>query len=216
MRSTALTMPDAKRCPACLASSTLSSMAARARNAIEMQQSETRPAAARSESPRSSLALGRLSKRANLVVQTNLPAQHAEHQRRGQVAVCRGERIDGFAAQQIVGVRLPALDGHQNVEGALRAAGDFMRDGAACSSPLRCSGHAVSRAVCRAQRRFRAGTLPPCRRFLPSSCTSSNSSHVSSGAGGEEPVIFDATADPAAADARSRDWLLRALPCDGR
>jgi hypothetical protein len=48
-----------------------------------------------------------------LVVQANLPAEHAEHQGCGQVAVGGGERIHGFAAEQVVGVGLAALDGHE-------------------------------------------------------------------------------------------------------
>ena len=51
------------------------------------------------------------------MVETNLPAQHAENQSRGQVAVSRRESVDGFAAQQIVGVGLAALDGQKNLEG---------------------------------------------------------------------------------------------------
>ena len=48
----------------------------------------------------------------HLMVEANLPAKHAQNQRRGQVAIGGGERVDGFAAEQVVRMRIAALDGH--------------------------------------------------------------------------------------------------------
>ena len=64
-----------------------------------------------------------------LVVELNLPAQHAQHQRRGQVAVGSARDVDGFAAQQIVGVGLAALDGHENLEGGFAGWRDWQASG---------------------------------------------------------------------------------------
>ena len=57
------------------------------RNAIEKPEAETRPGAAAISTSASSFAFGRLSSGRRFVVEPDLPAQHAEHQRRGQVAV---------------------------------------------------------------------------------------------------------------------------------
>ena len=63
------------------------------------------------------LGVGMLEEGLNLVVEEDLPAKHAEDEGCGEVAVRRGERVDGFAAKQIVGMRLAAFDCQQNVEG---------------------------------------------------------------------------------------------------
>ena len=46
----------------------------------------------------------------DLLVQQHLPAQCAEHQSSGQIAVSGRKRIDRIAAQQIVSVRLVPLN----------------------------------------------------------------------------------------------------------
>jgi hypothetical protein len=51
-----------------------------------------------------------------LMVEANLPTEHAKHERRGKMAVGGRKSVDGFAAQQIVGVRLPTLDSEQNLK----------------------------------------------------------------------------------------------------
>ena len=61
------------------------------------------------------------------MVEPNLPAEHAQHQGRGQIAVGGRESVDGLAAQQIVGVGLAALDGHENLEGGLASGRDLGR-----------------------------------------------------------------------------------------
>ena len=61
------------------------------RNAIQMQQLKC-PIRSAIRISASSFAFGRLAAADNLLVQQNLPAQHAQHQRRGQVAVRRRER----------------------------------------------------------------------------------------------------------------------------
>ena len=43
--------------------------------------------------------VGMSEQSADLLVELNLPAEHAQDERRDQVAVGGGERIDGFAAQ---------------------------------------------------------------------------------------------------------------------
>ena len=45
----------------------------------------------------------------DLLIELNLPAKHAQHERSGQIAVGCGKRVDLSAAQKIVGVRLAAL-----------------------------------------------------------------------------------------------------------
>ena len=57
------------------------------------------------------LRMGARQQDLDLMVELNLPAQHAQNECRGQVAVRRGERVDGFAAQQVVGMGVAALDG---------------------------------------------------------------------------------------------------------
>ena len=63
------------------------------------------------------------------MVELNLPAKHTQHQRRGQVAVGSREGVDPLGAQQIVGVRLAAFDGHENRKGRLAGRGDDGLDG---------------------------------------------------------------------------------------
>ena len=143
-------MPEAKRWPACLASSTLSSMAARA--GMRSMWSNWKCAQAQGdENLGIELGVGAGQQGAELVVELNLPAQHAQDQRRGQVAVGSGERVDGFAAQQIVGVGMAALDGHQNLEGGLARWGD-LGHGPQPSHAL--AGSAIPRRNSAAARRF--------------------------------------------------------------
>src|SRR5580698_3121734 len=63
----------------------------------------------------------------NLHIQANLPAQNSEHQRRGQVSIGRRKNLYALAAQQIVGVRIPALNGEKNAEGFLARRGNLRR-----------------------------------------------------------------------------------------
>ncbi len=93
------------------------------------------------------------------MVEADLPAQHAQHQRRGQVAVGWRESVDGFAAQQIVGVGVAALDGHEDLEGGFAGG----RDGGHGSQPNRTLGRAP--AADEIPRRNSAAVS----RFLPSS-----------------------------------------------
>ena len=108
--------------------------------------------------------IGTFQSRANLGIQPDLPAKHAQHQGGRQIAVGDAERIDFLASEQIVRVGLAALDGEKNVEGSL-ARGRDSRHGA---QPRRAS------AASGFPRRNSAAS----RRFLPSSCTSAISSHV--------------------------------------
>ena len=62
-----------------------------------------------------------------LAVELNLPAQHAQHQRRCQIAVGARKSVDGLAAQQIVGVRLAPLNRQQNLKCRLARWGDVLR-----------------------------------------------------------------------------------------
>ena len=109
-----------KRWPACLASSTLSSMAAWA-GMRSRSEAETRPGAARSALPRSSFGVRSLQQALDFA----RPAGSASAARRAPAPwpdCGRGrERVDRLAAQQIVGVRLAALDRHQNSETRLCA-----------------------------------------------------------------------------------------------
>jgi predicted component of type VI protein secretion system len=67
----------------------------------------------------------------DLVVEANLPAEHAQHQRRGQVAISLRESVDSLSAQQIVGVGLATLDGHENLKGCFAC----WRDGGHSDEP---------------------------------------------------------------------------------
>jgi hypothetical protein len=53
---------------------------------------------------------------ADLVIETNLPAENAEHKGCDQIAVEGRESINGFVAKQVVSVRAVALDCHENDE----------------------------------------------------------------------------------------------------
>ena len=57
------------------------------------------------------LGVGPGEQRMKLMIEQNLPAQYAQHERRSQVAVRSRESVDCPAAQQLIGVRLPAFDG---------------------------------------------------------------------------------------------------------
>ena len=85
------------------------------RNPIQMQQLK-RPHAQSDPHFRIELCIGMLQQRPNLLVQPNLPAQHAQHQRRRQIPIRRRQRIHARLAQQFVRVRTPALNSKQNVE----------------------------------------------------------------------------------------------------
>ena len=73
------------------------------RNAVQMQQLECAEA---KRDPNLSIKLGArpCEQPSNLIVQLDLPAQHAQHESRGQVAVGRGKSSNRLAAQQIIGV----------------------------------------------------------------------------------------------------------------
>lgn len=55
--------------------------------------------------------------RPEVVIEADLPAESAEHEGCGQVAIGGGELIDGISSQQFVGMAFAALDGGENVEG---------------------------------------------------------------------------------------------------
>ena len=80
--------------------------------------------------------VGAFEQNLKLMIEPNLPAENAQHQRHRQVAVLGREYIDGFAAEKIVGVRLAALHGHENREGCLASG----RDGGHRFQPNRASG----------------------------------------------------------------------------
>ena len=87
-------------------------------NAIEIQYLE-RAHAQRDKNFRIDLGVGMREERPQLVVDPDLPPKHTQHQRRGQIAVNRGESVDRFATKQVVRMRLAAFDCQQNVEGCL-------------------------------------------------------------------------------------------------
>ena len=138
-------MPEAKRWPACLASSTLSSIAARAGMRSMMQNLKCAEAES-DQDFRIELGVGVLEQGLNLVIEANLPAEYAEHQGRGQIAVGGRERVDGFAAEQIVRVGVAAFDGHEDLEGGFarrrNIRGAILRRGLAYAGlPGRCHRH---------------------------------------------------------------------------
>jgi hypothetical protein len=61
------------------------------------------------------------------VVEADLPAKYAKNQRCGQVAIGKRKSVDGFAAQQIVRVRVAAINCEQHVEGGFASRGNFCR-----------------------------------------------------------------------------------------
>ena len=72
--------------------------------------------------------IGAFQESLKLLVELNLPAEYAQDQGCGQVPVRRGESGDGFAAQQIVGVRMAALNSHEDVKGGVARGGDGGHD----------------------------------------------------------------------------------------
>ncbi len=70
-----------------------------------------------------------------LVIEEDLPAEHAEHESCGQMAVGGRERVDGSRAQQIIRVRVAALDSQQDFEGGFTCG----RDGGQGGQPRRAS-----------------------------------------------------------------------------
>ena len=62
------------------------------------------------------LGVGALEKGLQLVIELNLPTEDAENEGRGEIAVGRGEGVDGFGAQEIVRVRLAAFDGDEDLK----------------------------------------------------------------------------------------------------
>ena len=52
-----------------------------------------------------------------LAIEEDLPAKHTEHECCGEMAVGGRERVDRLRTQQVIRVRVAALDSQQNVEG---------------------------------------------------------------------------------------------------
>ena len=69
-------------------------------------------------------SVGVLEQRLQLVVEADLPAEHAENQGCGEIAVCRRECADGFAAQQVIGKGVPSLHSQEDVEGCFACQGN--------------------------------------------------------------------------------------------
>jgi hypothetical protein len=94
------------------------------RDAIEVKDLECAEPES-DENFRFKAGVGMLEQGLDLVVEANLPAEGAENKRGGQIAVGRGENVDGFAAQQIVRVGLATLDGDEDVEGGFSRGRNF-------------------------------------------------------------------------------------------
>src|SRR5271157_1848482 len=132
-------------------------------NAVE--KSELENAEAESDQDfRIEPGIGMFQQRPRQLVQENLPAKHAQHQSRRQMTVRWRELVDLIGPQEIVSVVLAAFDSQKNAESGLAR----WRDGRHGAQP-RCTS-AASGFPCR--------NSMASRRFLPSSCTSSNSSQV--------------------------------------
>ncbi len=150
----------------------------------------------------SSLRVGTLEQRANLLVQTNLPAKHAQHQRRGQIAVRGCERVDCFCC---------AAD-RQSGPGRARRRGEYGKR--LCARERWQAWRSTQPRIRR--ERVSAQELGGVRRFLPSSCTSSNSSQVSPAQADEEPMVLDAHPSPAQRRPVAQRSSRAQPPCDAR
>jgi hypothetical protein len=69
--------------------------------------------------------IGAFEQGMELMVEADLPAEYAENQGRGQIAIGCGKCVDGFAAEQVVGVGVAVLDGHENLEGGFASRGNI-------------------------------------------------------------------------------------------
>ena len=96
-----------------------------------------------------------LDEKLELLIETNLPAENAEHESCSQMAIGGRECVDRFRTQQIIGVSFAALDGQQNIEGGFAR----WRDG----------GHGAQPKCASAGSGFPRRNSSVVMRFLPSS-----------------------------------------------
>ena len=137
------------------------------RNAIQVQQLK-RAQPQRNQIFSIEFRIGPLEKRLQPLIEFDLPSQHTQHQCGCQMPVRRRQCRHSLAAQQIVGVPRSALYRHEHRE----------------SSLARCRNRGHRRQLDRASKCAPAANCIPRKnsatasRFLPSSCTSTNSIHV--------------------------------------
>ena len=166
---------------------------------------ETRPGAAQSEFPRSSFASGRFSSGricwSSRICQRSTPSTSAVARLRSAAE----SALTALPRSRSSECASPRSTASRISNAALRA-GETRAT--ASSQP-----HIAQPGAEPAPRRNSAAVI----RFLPSSCTSSSSSHVSAGAGGKQPMVLDANLSRLQRRSMPRSRRLRRhAPCDAR